>query len=194
MSPCFPQEKTCPGGARLWPHIRIGTAVFSGSQILPSCCDASGKTEAATIGRCWHDGTCGVGWDGGCRWEAAKGGGIGGQFLVTAVRPGAGVAGQALSPQSLPVACGSASPKNHQGQLNPSLGMEVTGAVRSHAGPQASLNRGGWMGCRKGWGPLCSLLSAYGMPCAPVPASPLSPCASIIVPIPLWCTLLHTPF
>lgn len=48
------------------------------------------------------------------------------------------------------------------------------------------------MGCRKGWGALCSLLSGYGMPCAPVPASPLSSCTSIIVPIPLWCTL-HTP-
>lgn len=24
--------------------------------------------------------------------------------------------------------------------------------------PQASLNWGGWMGCGKGWGPLCSLL------------------------------------
>lgn len=42
--------------------------------------------------------------------------------------------------------------------------------------PQASLNWGGWMGCRKGWGPLCSLPSGYGMPCAPVLASPLSPC------------------
>lgn len=83
-----------------------------------------------------------VGWGGmgDCGWEAAKGGGIRGQFLVTAVWPGAGVAGQALSSQSLPMACGNASPKNRQGQLNPSPGMEVTGAVRSHTDPQASLN------------------------------------------------------
>lgn len=48
------------------------------------------------------------------------------------------------------------------------------------------------MGCRKGWGPPCSMPSGYGMPCAPMPGSPLSPCTSIIVPIPLWCALLHT--
>lgn len=58
-----------------------------------------------------------------------------GQFLVTAVRPGAGVAGWALSPQSLRVAHGNESPKNHPGQLNPSPGTEVTDVARSHADP-----------------------------------------------------------
>lgn len=52
VSPCFPQGKTCPGGARLQPHIRIGTKVFSGSQILPSCCDAIRKAEAGTTRTC----------------------------------------------------------------------------------------------------------------------------------------------
>lgn len=137
-------------------------------------------------------GTCGVGWGlwvGGSQRRRN-----GGQFLVAAVWPGAGVAGQALSPQSLPVAHGNESPKNRQGQLHPSPGTEVTDAVRSPADPQASLNWGGWMGCRESWGSLCSLPSGYGMPCAPpVPASPFSPCTSIIVPILLWCTLLHIP-
>lgn len=130
-----------------------------------------------------------VGWSGMELWVGGGGGEIRGQFLVTAVWPRPGVAGQALSPQSLPVPCGSESPKNRQGQLNPSPGMEVTGAVRSHADPQASLN---W-GRMDGAAGKAALPSGYGMPCAPVPASPLSPCTSIIVPVPLWCTLLHTP-
>lgn len=48
------------------------------------------------------------------------------------------------------------------------------------------------MGCRKSWGPQCSLpCGGHGIPCAPVPASPLSPCTSIVIP--RWCPLLHTP-
>lgn len=61
VSPCFPQGKMCPGGARLQPHIsRTGTGESLGSQILPSICDATGETEAGTAR------TCDLGWDGGC--------------------------------------------------------------------------------------------------------------------------------
>lgn len=163
-----------------------------GSQILPSRCDALRETEAGTARRCWCGGTCDLGCNGACGWEAAKEGGAGGQFPVTAV--GAGVAGWALSPRSLPVALGNESPKNHPGQLNPSPGMEVTDAARSHADPPRPplIGEDGWA------------VGRAGDPCAPCPVvmgCPAPPCqplhchlaGSIIVPIPLWCTLLHTP-
>lgn len=62
-------------------------------------------------------------WVGGSRVPKAGGMG-GGQFLMTAIQPGAGVPRQALSPRSLPVPLGNESPDDRPGQLNPSPGTE----------------------------------------------------------------------
>lgn len=74
----------------------------------------------------WWDLQPGVGqlgwglWVGG--YQMPRAGGRGAQFLVTAVQPGAGVPGRALSPQSLSVPFDNESPNDWPGQLNPSPG------------------------------------------------------------------------
>lgn len=100
---------------------------------------------------------------------------------MTAVRPGAGVPGQALSPQSLPVPLGNESPNDWPGQLNPSPGTgggrgrgeghRCCGCMEPHRPVSPLIGEDGWAAGDAG-DLLPSPASGRGVPCSPMPASP----------------------